>query len=391
MMTVAVGSALSLAYPHFAGEAQAQVVVDASVIISAYYAAFKMLNGTAGGREALEYFVVRYWSFVAVSVGLVWRLVNHPAAEFSKHPAWAVTVTVIAAAVQTWYCAGDGIKAWHRGRTGIPELDDPRARNLSATDRGIVGDIATTLHAKKQNIECLGAVSRSQGTAISGTMNDHFGRYAAGLAQSGAAFERLLGQAGTVADQDGTVKLFIEIGAILQLFAPAILSAVQKRLFLSADSFAVGAAVSVQGAAKALDPAVNEAGMLEWFRHLVAVPIFQTIFLAIEQKQGLVQNGGPKWFGVWVGVLAFSAMSFGGLLGKGAGAAAGGLVSGARAVADRVHPRERDVEAMRARRTREELVTFLAGNLEIVRDIDAQLGDDVHTEHQALTRAVAPV
>lgn len=326
----AAGGIMSLLYPHLANERVAQVVVDSSLGKSFYTNIFRALHGTAGGPEAMVYFMQRYLGFSAVSMGLMPSLVPKAVLNFTHSPGWASAVGFGSAAAQTYYFAGDGAKKWmQRKFTGNPEIDNLNVTELTGQAQDMLADIAKYLKATAST-GTIHEEAKQQAGTISATMNGQVGDYRARLADVANKFNRLVGEATRVdVDKDRAVKLSIWGGAVLQLLGPVVLSALQKATFLTIDSTCVAIAIGIQGFFKALDPATNEAGMVEWFRQMMTFSVLKTIFLGVNKYAGAgdMVSKDDNMVYIWTAIMAVTAMTFGGAIGKGFGAGTGFVAS----------------------------------------------------------------
>jgi hypothetical protein len=300
-----------------------------------------------------------------------------------QHPGWSATVGASSAAFQTYFFAGAGIKAAIRQRKGNPSIDDVDPKQLSTQAQAMFGDMEKYLRAATTQAVSIREGSKKPGNAISVTFNAQLGNYCARLADVAKDVQALAGVAASTieVDKDRAAKMAIWASSIAQLMGPVVLSGLQKAQFLTIDSTCVAFAIGIQGLFKAIDPAANEGAMLEWFRQMMTFSLLKTAFLGYNAVNKNIVNRDETALYASAAVLAFSAMTFGGAIGKGLGAGMGGLVKLSKAGYDRLRGRDSpavpDPEAGVEPATLETLEHLMRLHLDVVQVAAPELADEM--------------
>ena len=325
-----VGVTLSVAYPFLAGERVGQAVVLGSLAKSLYYNLWIPFRETAGGPEATIYAMYRYVGFSFVSTLLTPRLIPSAALDFTRSTAWASMVGASGAALQTYFFAGDALKKQVnrlRGKPEFPAIADLRLESDAGRQRTaqMITQFGEYFTAKARDINTARDDAKRQGLQLSPTTVAQIGAVYAKLAETAKQMQVMLkGTGAAIEDKDKRAKIGIWLAAMAQLVAPIPFAAPEPfktyQPFILLDTIAVAIAITLQGWAKALDPSTSHDGMMEWFRQMMTFSLAKVAFFIGNWLSGnAVKSNDMALYG-WAAFLALTAMTFGGLIGKGLGA-----------------------------------------------------------------------
>jgi hypothetical protein len=328
------GGTLSAFYPVFAGERVGQTVVLASLLKSFYTNYWTPFRETAGGPEATIYAMYRYVGFSFASVMLTPRLIPEPFLDFTRTTGYATTVGLLGAGVQTFYFAGETLAkqvSRIRGKPEFPVLSELHLENAVNANQRETAEMVSKLQdyfsAKAREIDAARRNPELNALGVSPTVVAQLDTLYNKLAETAKQMQvALKGTGNDIEDKDRAGKVAVWVAAMAQLLVPIPFASPTPFTnnyppFMVMDTLAVAIAVGVQGWSKAVDPSTSQENMMEWFRQMMTFSLAKVLFFAVN---GLATNNAVGRSDValvgWAGLLAFIAMTFGGVIGKGLGA-----------------------------------------------------------------------